>query len=168
MSNFNTLHSKLAALSTAQKLTLLGALLAVVLFSTLLAMEKAEASVAMDGLSLYEASFDYRRYFSPNRDPLFVNSEKKDGIAMNLKVDFLTAFCWDTTMHGESDSAQYHLVGLKTKLCFRPIPSIDLNYMHHSQHILDGSYPYQKFPVEDSVGITLYLAGGPGRKALFQ
>lgn len=108
-------------------------------------------------LKLDELSLNYRRYHKSARHPLFHESTPKEGIDLNMNTDLLWAGYWDNTIHSMTNSGQYYLVGWEFKLGVRLFPSLHVEYRHQSQHVLDDRYPYQKFPVEDSVGFTLYI-----------
>ena len=53
------------------------------------------------------------------------------------------------------------------KLGIRLGRGLDIEYEHHSQHLLDSTYPYQRFPVEDSIGVKLHLFRNSSHDTIF-
>lgn len=111
---------------------------------------------------------DYNKYHPSNRDPLFYNTTKKETLSLNLNLDVLSFLYIDSRVHGDTDNSQYHLVGLEERIGVRVFKSLEIGWRHHSQHILDDKYPYQKFPVDDSFNIRLYLIGNSKRESLLE
>jgi hypothetical protein len=117
-------------------------------------------------LELDQLTADYQHYPFFNANPYYP-APKNDELALSQRSVVGGVFLFDTTVHGWSDSAQYRLIGLELKLGLQITDHLDLYYRHHSQHLLDVP-DTQHFPVEDSVGITLYFVrNGAVRKGLF-
>lgn len=111
---------------------------------------------------------DYKKFDDSNRDPLFYNSTKKESISLVMNTNFLSYFYLDNRVHGETNNAKYELVGLEARIGLRLTNYMEVGYYHHSQHLLDDKYPYQKFPVDDAVEIRLYIYGNSHREGLFR
>ena len=112
---------------------------------------------AAELVSLDETSIHYKRFVPNGRNPYFLTLAPKE--ELNFQIDF-TAFkyCYvNTRLHAMTTSAQYHLVGLNTVIGVRVTNGIHLQYEHFSKHLLDSTYPYQKFGVEDSIGAKFFL-----------
>ena len=111
-----------------------------------------------------ELSVQYKSYHPSARNPLFTDSTPKEGINLVMNTDMLfgTAF-WDNTIHTTTDDSQYRHIGWQFKLGTRIFSFLTVEYQHHSQHLLDTSYPHMKFPVEDSLGFTLTIYGARPR-----
>jgi hypothetical protein len=105
-----------------------------------------------------ELSVQYKGFHKSARHPLFTDSTPKEGIDLVMNTDLLfgTAF-WDNTIHSTTDDSQYRHIGWQFKLGTRVASFLTIEYQHHSQHLLDTSYPHMKFPVEDSLGFTLHI-----------
>ncbi len=111
-----------------------------------------------------ELSLTYKKFQPSSRHPLFYNSIMKEGIELNMNNDLgFGLLFWDNTIHTSTNSAQYYLIGWQFKLGVHVTHFLDVQYEHHSQHILDDTYPNMKFPVEDSLGFTLRILGGGNR-----
>lgn len=114
-------------------------------------------AVGADILKLQEFTFNYKRFADNNHAPYFAdNARQKDAVAFNAQADIGPYLFWNQEVHGESDPGQFHSIGYHFWLGARVTQNIDLQYEHHSQHLLDSSRT-DHFPVEDSVGVTLYL-----------
>ncbi len=113
-----------------------------------------------------ELSLNYKRYNPGSRHPLFYDSVMKEGIDLNMNTDMAFGLLfWDNKIHTATNSAQYYLIGWNLFLGIHVTSFLDVQYEHHSQHILDDAYPNMKFPVEDSLGFKLTLIGG-GRRGI--
>lgn len=111
-----------------------------------------------------ELSINYKKYQPSSRHPLFYDSTMKEGIDLNMNNDLAFGLLfWDNTVHSATNSGQYYLVGWQFKLGIHVTDFFDVQYEHHSQHVLDSSYPHMKFPVEDSLGFKLTIIGGHNR-----
>jgi hypothetical protein len=106
-------------------------------------------------LELRETSVNYKRFNKTNFAPLF-EGPQKERITLTVNSDFMRYFFFNNRVHGTTTTAQYHLIGWNFQFGLRLSKYLDVLYEHHSQHVLDES-PGQHFPVEDSVGFTLYL-----------
>lgn len=126
----------------------------------LIGLHSASAGTIFD---LDEVSVKYRRFHPSARHPLFHASTPKEGLDLNVNTTVLNYIFWDNTVHSYTNSSQYYLVSWELRLGARLTQWLDLFYEHHSQHILDQTYPHMKFPVEDSWGIKLYIYGGKKR-----
>jgi hypothetical protein len=123
------------------------------LFSCDYLLNQAEA---FNLVQLDEVRVEYQNYIF-HRHPLFTEIPGKESLNLGLKVNLLDTMYWDTLVHSTTTSAQYHLVGLEMKFGIRIYEYLEVEYKHHSQHLLDTTYQYMKFPVEDSIGVNLYL-----------
>lgn len=111
-----------------------------------------------------ELSLQYKKFNQSARHPLFYNSQMKEGIDLNMNTDLAFGLIfWDNKIHTTTNSAQYYLIGWQFKFGTHITEFLDVQYEHHSQHLLDDNYPYMSFPVEDSLGFTLRIIGGGDR-----
>lgn len=111
-----------------------------------------------------ELSLNYKKYAPSSRHPLFYNSVMKEGVELNMNTDLgFGLLFWDNKIHTATNSGQYYLIGWQFLFGIHVFPWLDLQYEHHSQHILDDTYPNMKFPVEDSLGFKLWILGPKGR-----
>lgn len=108
-------------------------------------------------LKLDELSLNYRRYHPSARHPLFHDSTPKEGIDLTMNTDLAWVFFWDNKVQSMTNAGQYYMVGWNFRLGLRVFPSLTVQYEHLSQHLLDDRYPHAKFPVQDSIGFTLYI-----------
>lgn len=137
-----------------------GLILWYVLALVLIGLHSASADTIFD---LDEVSIKYRRFHPSARHPLFYASTPKEGLDLRVNTTILNYVYWNNTVHSYTNSAQYYLVGWELQFGVRLTQWADFFYEHHSQHLLDHTYPHSKFPVEDSWGFTLYLYGGKKR-----
>jgi hypothetical protein len=147
------------------------ALAAVIGYAALLAlMPEADA---FDIIKLDSLSVEYRKIDKSARDPLFYNSTPKESVDLVMNMDILRYFFWDNRVHSMTNSAKYEMVGWNPTLGLRLLETksgvgLEVLYEHYSKHLLDDVYPYQKFPVQDSIGFNLYIyRARPGRPAVF-
>lgn len=120
-------------------------------------------------LEMNETSLEYRDFFPGGSDPLITqngldNRTLGKEVRLNLNVDVLKVFYFDNLVHGGTDEiigsggkGQFRVVGWNFELGFRLNQYINVYYHHHSQHILDSTYAHGHFPVQDAVGIKIYL-----------
>ena len=136
------------------------------LFLLLLAVTDADAGSVVE---LDEVSIHYLRFHPSARNPLFWNSTPKEELDLNMNTNILRVVGWDNTVHSMTDSSQYHVVGWNLRLYLRVTQYAEVGYWHFSKHVLDSTYPYSKWPVEDALMINLYIfRAKPGRQAVFQ
>lgn len=68
---------------------------------------------------------------------------------------------WRNRVHGEFDTSQARLIGWQFEVGVK-IWKIEAYRAHHSQHVLDAEHPWMRFPVQDTIGLRVYLVGnGP-------
>ncbi len=113
-------------------------------------------------LEMRETKLNYKYFVHPGRDPLFTSSHQKEELNLSVNTNMLGVFYWDNTVHAKTDDAQYRVVGWNIKLGVHLHPRLDIQYEHFSRHLLDSKHPTMGgFPVEDSVGVNLYLYRAP-------
>ena len=137
-------------------------LVLMLLISAAYAEEKKEFHL----IELNELKLGYKDYIYA-RDPMFYFSNPKEQINITTNSSIGRFFFLDTLVHGTSDAAQYRRIGLQLQFGLKVIQCLDISYIHHSQHMLESVYPYQKYPVEDSVGVTIYLYRKEKRDTVF-
>jgi hypothetical protein len=117
-------------------------------------------------LELDEASVNYKSFHPNNHAPLF-DGPQKERVTLNLDADVAKFFFFNNKVHGTTTSAQYHLIGWNFQIGARVSKYVDVQYEHHSQHLLDRPAPGH-FPVEDSIGFTLiFFRRDNGKASLF-
>jgi hypothetical protein len=131
------------------------------------ALYMSDADAGENGfIQIDELSVNYKHYHEGSRHPLFTDSQLKEGVDLTMNTDLLLrTFFWDNLVHSNTDDAQYRHIGWQFKFGTHVTSFLNIQYEHHSQHLLDTSYPYMKFPVEDSLGFTLYIYGARPRGA---
>lgn len=138
------------------KSLVLSIFLAVVLIVFSLGLGSVLAS-EVDGFKLDEVSINYKRFIGETRHPLFLHSKQKEEVNLNLNTTVLNVFYFNNTVHSQTDSSQYKVVGWNLFLGARVFRSLDLQVEHFSKHLLDESYSVMRFPVENSIGFKWYL-----------
>jgi hypothetical protein len=109
---------------------------------------------------LRDASVQYKHFTSPGRDPLFLqNSPPARELNLNLNLTLLRYGFINNTVHSMMDENQFRIIGWKYQLGVQLSQSLSVQYEHFSRHHLDREYKFDRFPVEDSLGITLRLYG---------
>lgn len=124
-----------------------------------LAVQDADAS-DFHLLQLDELSVDYRNFAVLNdkaRNLLTYPESPKEGVNLNLNSSIAKVVYWNSTIEAMTTGAQYKSIGLLMGLGVRISPYVEVGYLHHSQHVLDGRHPYMKYPVEDSLTLKLYF-----------
>lgn len=119
---------------------------------------------AFDVLKLDDASVQYEKLHPSARHPMFTFSRPKERISVRLDTSVLDHFYWNSYVHGTSDESQYRFIGLEMEVGLRVTKWASVHARHHSQHLLDTTYAYGKWPVEDALGFTLHLYRAPANK----
>jgi hypothetical protein len=104
-----------------------------------------------------ELSLTYRKFHDSSRHPLLYRTKPDSGIDLDVNMDIARYFFWDNKIHALMDQHQYRLVGWNFKVGLRVFQSLEVQYEHHSQHLLEDRYPYAPYPLEDSIGFKLIL-----------
>jgi len=131
----------------------------------ILASHSAQAQI----LELKKLDLSYKHYADSTRDPLFYDSTPKESIDLRLNMDLADIFFWDNLVHSMTNNSQYYMIGWNFQFGIHVTDNLSIQYEHYSKHLLDDRYPYQKFPVEDSIGFTYTIfKSKTGRGALFQ
>lgn len=116
--------------------------------------ESCEASSDY-GFHLNEVSLDYARFKEGSRDAILAPSRPKERVDLNVNLDLLRYFYLNNQVHSMTDTTQFRLIGWKYQLGVHLGSFADLYYQHFSQHILDQAY--NDFPLENTIGLKLYL-----------
>lgn len=127
------------------------------ILTSLLAIIGLTNAYAVELVEPRDIYLDYKHYNQSARNPLILNGPERDALELHLNSNLAHYFFWDNTVHGTTDSGGYRLIGLIMELGVRIHPNIELEYYHHSQHLLDSVYPYSKFPVEDAFQVNIYF-----------
>ena len=125
-------------------------------------------AAAVEPIKLRSLGIDYRNYsiVNPNaRNPLITPEPPKDGLDLNLQIDFMSYIYWDSTIHSVTTSAQYRGVGLETRLGINITDHLATGLYHHSQHVLDRNHSGMKFPVEDAWEIRIKVFQAPEKRS---
>jgi hypothetical protein len=138
-----------------------------ILSFTLMCLPEAKAEWHL--IELDEVSINYKNFMDGGRNPYFYDSVPKEEVNYQINTTVAKHFYWNTKLHSMTNDAQYYMAGLNLKLGFSLTDWLDVQYEHFSRHVLDHTYPHQKFGVEDSVGIVLFLyrKAPPTRPGIF-
>lgn len=139
--------------------------LLVLLFSLLLSLRPADAddlfnpnlTQAPQLLKVRELSIEYWKFKDGARDPLCTISPPKEQLDFNISTDVLDYAFIDTQLHSMTDQYQYRVAGLRLKLGLHVSRYLDVFYQHTSTHVLDSTYPYDRFPEGDALGLKVYI-----------
>lgn len=106
-------------------------------------------------IKLREASVKYQKFADNNYAPYF-DKPQKERLSLVVNSDLLKYGFWNNRVHGTTTEDQYRWVGWNFQVGVRLFRQLDVQYEHHSQHAMDYNIGAH-FPVEDSVGFTLYF-----------
>lgn len=106
---------------------------------------------------LKKLDITYQRFHQSNIIPEMYPHKAKEGLSLGFDVSLYGPFYWNNVVHALTDAGQYRLIGWQFELGVSPWQSLDLFYIHHSQHLLDSHHPFVKFPVNDSLGLRWRL-----------
>ncbi len=154
-----------------------------VLMSAILLISLISASLILDGIAhgaetwgLDQAYINYKQYTPGGTSYLITDNGLPDRamdkeVALHLDTTFWSYCYWNNTVHAATDkgldgSGQFRVVGWNFQLGARVASWLDFQYEHHSQHILDWQGPMH-FPVEDSIGVNIYLYRTKSRESMF-
>lgn len=111
-----------------------------------------------------ELSVTYKKYQPYSRSPLYYNSRLKDGVELKMNNDLgFGLIFWDNLVHASTNQYQFYMVGWQFLVGIHVTSFFDLQWDHHSQHLMDNKFPYMDYPLEDSLGFTLHIIGGGQR-----
>lgn len=140
----------------------------VIVFVSLFSLLCGYAAYAGDFIQLDTAKVDYRRFMGESTTFNFP-SYQKDRLGLTLDSNIATYGFWRNRVHGTTDQFGFRWIGYNFDFGIRVAPFLDVLYEHHSQHLLDDADPASRhFPLEDSVGVSIYLFSKEPRKSLFQ
>ncbi len=103
------------------------------------------------------------KQFLPNGYSPYMSqgSELNKGIDLHIKTDVLVVGYVDQMVWSLIDQSQFRWVGWNYKIGIRTLSFLDIEYEHFSRHVLDRTNPFMtygaRFPVEDSIGVNIYL-----------
>lgn len=117
-------------------------------------------------IELRDAYIDYHQFLPGGSDPLITQNGLPDRaldreLDLHLDVDFLKFGYFNNMVHSMTDQGadgsmgSFRVVGWNWRLGVRVTPFLDLWIDHYSQHLLDTTYAYGHFPLQDSVGFTV-------------
>jgi len=112
-------------------------------------------------------SIDFNFYKPGSRFLLSPNDPLTKEAAVNLEIRTLKAVYWSNRIHGAMGEYQFRTVGWQFEVG-AGIGPVEIFFKHHSQHMLDSTHPWSRFPVEDSAGFRLNLLWDYKRDGLFQ
>jgi hypothetical protein len=119
---------------------------------------------AEDFFNLDEVSIGYKKFDGGGRDPLFFSAPMKEQLDLRVNTTLFYWLGFDSTVHSMTNTDQFHVVGLNTRLYVRLSKYVEVGREHFSRHILDSSLPGQRFPVYDCWTINIYLLRQERRK----
>jgi hypothetical protein len=128
-------------------------------------------------LEISDLSISFKNFLPYSRDPLVTSNGLPDRqmgqeVALNMNFDIARYFYLNNRVHSFTDEkkgggfGQFRTVGWEFTLGARLMSSLHVSYYHHSQHMLDYSYPFEAYPLQDAVGVTLILYGPEKEKGL--
>lgn len=119
-----------------------------------------------DGIQLDQVYLNYKSFMPGSTNYLITNNGLPDRsmdkeVSVHLDTTLLSYAYWNNIIHTGTDASpteagQFRTVGWQFDLGLRVADWLDVQYEHHSQHILDWQGPMH-FPVEDSIGVNIYL-----------
>lgn len=113
------------------------------------------------------------RKFFPNGNTPYLTKGRDLGYELNINhnIDVFKLGYFNYKVWSLTDQTQFRWVGLNFKAGIRLTSIIDIEYEHFSKHILDDEYPYKaqgnNFPVEDSIGVNIYLMRDKPNASIF-
>jgi hypothetical protein len=140
------------------------------------------ASTAMSddvsGVELHYVGIEYKKFFSGGRDPLVTQNGLPDrelGEELNLSVDLsiLNYLYWNNTVHSMTDSyinggvGQFRVVGWKYEVGTHLFSFLDVGLHHFSRHLLDYTYPYGNFPLQNAIVFRIKIFDKQKTESLF-
>lgn len=123
-------------------------------------------------LELQDTYLNYKNYLPNGYTPyLPQGSTLNKGLDYHIDTDVFKYFYWNNTVWSLMDQNQFRSIGWNYEVGARVLPFVDLEYEHFSRHTLDEPSPTkavgEKYPVEDSINIKLYLYRRNGKDSIF-
>lgn len=107
-------------------------------------------------MELYSLA-DHRTLDLPFKDQGADGESWTQGYAANFNIDLFKwanyGLYWQNKVHAESTEAQVRQVGWKYEIGVDLNQKVQLYWLHHSQHLLDGKNPNGKYPLDNFYGI---------------
>lgn len=143
---------------------IIGGLILLTLSSFITALQSTARADDAGLIELEQVYVNFKQYSQDTREPLLElngppGSHADKGLELHLDTNFYRYFYWHNVVHGTTDQWGFRTVGWFFTAGVRLTDSLELQYEHHSQHVLDYQGP-NPFPLEDSIGINLYLYRG--------
>jgi len=133
-----------------------------------------------DTIDLDEVKIAYKQFFPYGYEPLINQNGMKDRelrkeLSLFVNNNILTHGYFNnqilsyTDRDGPSQSGEnFRIVGWNFELGIHLFDNLDVYYWHFSKHYLDTKPVTGRFPVQDAVGINLYLyRAKPKRDGIF-
>jgi hypothetical protein len=131
-----------------------------------------------DTIELNQLGIRYRSFFPGGVDPLITQSGLRHNldkeVALIMDIDLIGDCFWNNVVHSRTDTdnlggGQFRTVGWQFDLGCHVFRNFDVYYGHHSQHLMDyNSTVWDHFPVEDSIGFTIWVfRAKPSWKGIF-
>lgn len=129
-------------------------------------------------LEVQDLSVKYFQYFPGGSSPLVTQNGLSGktldkAIKLQMNTNLFRYVYWDNIVHSNTDKnltgrgSQFRTIGWNFMLGVMPFDWLQLEYEHHSQHVLDTRYAPGGYPLEDSVGIKLNFITNEPRKGWF-
>lgn len=129
-------------------------------------------------LEVQDLNIKYYQYFPGGSSPLVTQNGLKGktmdkAIKLQMNTNIFRYLYWDNIIHTNTDKnvsgrgSQFRTIGWNFMLGIMPFSWLQLEYEHHSQHILDSKFALGRFPVEDSIGFKLNFITNEPRKGWF-
>lgn len=113
---------------------------------------------AQSPVSNRETYVNARSFFSGGREPeLPPESRANKELNLVTNTDLLTYGYWDNKIWSITDQGQFRAIGYNYKLGVRLFTELYVEYEHFSKHWLDHEPMMGGFPVQDSIGLNLFL-----------
>jgi hypothetical protein len=109
-------------------------------------------------IELSELSINYHNYVHPGRSLILNPEPMKEALNVFIKTDLFKYGFMDTKIMSLTTPSQYRTIALDLTLGIRIGTHFEVFYNHMSQHLLDRPHStYDWFPVNDSIGINIFL-----------
>lgn len=110
-------------------------------------------------LSHRETYIDAEKFTPGGRSQILANQDEPGSqVSIVANTDLFKYGYWDNRVWGLTNQSKFSATGWEYRLGAHLAPMLDIEYRHHSQHRLDEKFgPNEGHPVEDSIGIKLFL-----------
>lgn len=120
---------------------------------------------ASDFFEVQDLNMTYQYFNKPNVAPYFTTSSQKERLTLRMDTTADKLIFFNNRIHATTDATQYRMIGWEFELGTFLTKQLSLQYIHHSQHVLDAFRG--QWPFEDSIAVRFYFIKSKNSDSIF-